>query len=104
MYGHRRLASVSWQFDDKRSGCSRNKIRAAMETVSGSASYDGAFSREHATMGTDNRDPFEQGKLAKINRPREHEQGPRNPYPEGSEQHQRWEAGYKFVQQGLAAV
>lgn len=55
-------------------------------------------------MGTDNRDPFEQGKLAKINRPREHEQGPRNPYPEGSEQHQRWEAGYKFVQQGLAAV
>ena len=55
-------------------------------------------------MGTDSRDPFEQGKLAKINRRPDQEPAPHNPYPEGSEQHQRWEAGYKFVQQGLAAV
>lgn len=56
-------------------------------------------------MGTDSRDPFEQGKLAKLKRqPDQQEPTPPNPYPEGSEQHQRWQAGYKFVQQGLAAV
>lgn len=44
-------------------------------------------------------DPFEQGKLARFN----HE--PRkNPYPEDSEQYERWEAGYKFIEQGLVAV
>ena len=55
-------------------------------------------------MANENRDPFEQGKLAKLQREPEHEPMPSNPYPEGSEQHQRWAAGYKFVQQGLAAV
>lgn len=44
-------------------------------------------------------DPFEQGKLARFNRePRQ------NPYPEDSEQYERWEAGYKFIEQGLVSV
>ena len=44
-------------------------------------------------------DPFEQGKLTRFNRePR------KNPYPKDSEQHARWEAGYKFIEQGLVAV
>jgi hypothetical protein len=59
---------------------------------------------EYATMGTESRDPFEQGKLAKLRRQPDHDATPHNPYPEGTEQHRRWEAGYKFVQQGLAAV
>ncbi len=50
-------------------------------------------------MAVDDSDPFEQGKLAKFNgEPDE------NPYPKNSEQHERWDAGYKFVQHGLAAV
>lgn len=50
-------------------------------------------------MAADNHDPFEQGKLARFN----HE--PRkNPYPEGTEQHDRWEYGYDFVERGLVAV
>ncbi len=50
-------------------------------------------------MAADDNDPFEQGKLVRFNRePRN------NPYPEDSEQHARWEAGYKFIEQGLVAV
>jgi hypothetical protein len=50
-------------------------------------------------MAADNGDPFEQGKLARYNNePRN------NPYPRDSEQHARWEAGYKFVERGLTAV
>lgn len=50
-------------------------------------------------MAADDGDPFEQGKLARFNG-----EANTNPYPEESEQHARWEAGYKFVAQGLAAV
>jgi len=50
-------------------------------------------------MAADDSDPFEQGKLACFN----HE--PRkNPYPKGTEQHDRWEQGYDFVARGLVAV
>lgn len=50
-------------------------------------------------MAADDGDPFEQGKLVRFNNePND------NPYPENTEQHQRWEAGYKFVEQGLMAV
>jgi hypothetical protein len=60
-------------------------------------------------MAIDDSDPFEQGKRAKFNsapgkNPEPQNSYPQNPYPKGSEQHQRWEAGYKFVEQGLAAV
>ncbi len=52
-----------------------------------------------ADMAAGDNDPFEQGKLARFN----HE--PRNnPYPKDSEQYARWEAGYKFIEQGLVAV
>ena len=50
-------------------------------------------------MAADDGDPFEQGKLARFNN-EPHE----NPYPENSEQHERWEAGYNYVEQGLMAV
>ena len=50
-------------------------------------------------MAADDGDPFEQGKLARFNN-EPHE----NPYPENSEQHIRWEAGYNFVEHGLMAV
>jgi hypothetical protein len=50
-------------------------------------------------MAADDGDPFEQGKLAKFNGEPEN-----NPYPKDSEQHQRWDAGYRFIQQGLPAV
>jgi hypothetical protein len=50
-------------------------------------------------MAADDGDPFEQGKLAKFNG-----EPDKNPYPKDSEQHQRWEAGYRFIQQGLPAV
>ncbi len=50
-------------------------------------------------MAAGDNDPFEKGKLARFNRePR------KNPYPEDSEQHERWEAGYRFIEQGLVAV
>ncbi|MBX9709548.1 MAG: hypothetical protein K2X60_00770 [Xanthobacteraceae bacterium] len=50
-------------------------------------------------MAAGDNEPFEQGKLARFN----HE--PRkNPYPKDSEQYQRWEAGYRFIEQGLVAV
>jgi hypothetical protein len=50
-------------------------------------------------MAADDNDPFEEGKLARFNHaPR------KNPYPKDSEQHARWEAGYDFVEQGLASV
>jgi hypothetical protein len=63
-----------------------------------------AVQRESGDMTIDNTpiddgDPFEQGKRAKLNRLPD-----KNPYPAGSEQYRRWEAGYKFVEQGLAAV
>jgi hypothetical protein len=47
-------------------------------------------------MAADDNDPFEQGKLARFNN-EPHD----NPYPEDTEQHERWEAGYRFVEQGL---
>ena len=50
-------------------------------------------------MTADDGDAFEQGKLACLNN-----EPHNNPYPENTEQHQRWEAGYKFVEQGLIAV
>lgn len=50
-------------------------------------------------MAADDGDPFEQGKLAQFNN-EPHE----NPYPRNTEQHQRWEAGYRFVELGLTAV
>jgi hypothetical protein len=50
-------------------------------------------------MAADDNDPFEEGKLARFNR-----QPRKNPYPKGSEQHERWEAGYKFIEEGLLAV
>jgi hypothetical protein len=50
-------------------------------------------------MAADDNDPFEEGKLARHNRaPRQ------NPYPKDSEQYERWEAGYDFIEHGLAAV
>jgi len=50
-------------------------------------------------MAADDNDPFEEGKLARLNRePR------KNPYPKDSEQYARWEAGYDFVEHGLASV
>jgi hypothetical protein len=51
------------------------------------------------TMATKIEDPFEQGKLARLNgEPR------KNPHPENTEPHRRWEAGYRFVEEGLTAV
>ena len=50
-------------------------------------------------MAIDDNDPFEQGKLAKFNG-----EPDVNPYPENSEQHQRWQAGYKYIEQGLSAA
>jgi hypothetical protein len=51
------------------------------------------------TMTATTEDPFEQGKLARLNgEPR------RNPYPENTEPHRRWEAGYRFIEEGLTAV
>lgn len=50
-------------------------------------------------MAADDTDPFEQGKLARFNN-----EPDENPYPRNTEQHQRWEAGYRFVEQGLTAV
>ena len=50
-------------------------------------------------MAADDGDPFEQGKLARFNN-EPHE----NPYPKDTEQHDRWEAGYRFVEHGLTAV
>ncbi|MGN6286963.1 MAG: hypothetical protein ACTHM2_17590 [Afipia sp.] len=51
-------------------------------------------------MAADDGDPFEQGKLARYN----NEPRTANPYPENTEQHARWEAGYNFVEKGLVAV
>lgn len=65
-------------------------------------------------MAADDGDPFEQGKLARFNQAKlerisndelhgdsvSHE----NPYPENTEEHRRWEAGYKFIEQGLMSV
>ena len=50
-------------------------------------------------MAADDGDPFEHGKLARFNNEPQY-----NPYPENTEQHQRWEAGYRFVEQGLMSV
>lgn len=50
-------------------------------------------------MAADDDDPFEQGKFARFNN-EPHD----NPYPEDSEPHQRWEAGYRFVEQGLLSA
>ena len=50
-------------------------------------------------MAADDGDPFEQGKLARFNN-EPHD----NPYPENTEQRERWEAGYRFVEQGLMSV
>lgn len=50
-------------------------------------------------MAAGDNDPFEQGKLARLNN-----EPHRNPYPKDSEQYRRWEAGYRFVEQGLTSV
>jgi hypothetical protein len=49
-------------------------------------------------MAADDNDAFEQGKLARFNNEPEV-----NPYPEGSEQAQRWLAGYRYVAEGRTA-
>ncbi len=57
------------------------------------------MSQWERNMVADDNDPFEQGKLARFNRePRT------NPYPKDSEQYERWEAGYKFIEQGRVAI
>jgi hypothetical protein len=51
------------------------------------------------TMAENTKDPFEQGKLARVNgEPR------KNPHPENTEPYRRWEAGYRFIEEGLTSV
>jgi hypothetical protein len=52
-----------------------------------------------AIMAADDNDPFEQGKLASFNK-----EAHDNPYPPDSEQYQRWEAGYNYIEQGMNAA
>ncbi len=61
--------------------------------------HDFTITKVRTIMAADDSDPFEQGKLARFNK-----EAHKNPYPPESEQSERWEAGYNYIEQGMHAA